>query len=204
MALAVGVVSTALMLILLFLGALDSWDWRIDDALTRITARTGEATDTVAVVLLDQASLDWAEETMGVPWPWPREFYALVTDFAARGEPRALGFDVIYDPDKLNFVGINRTNTTNDFVQLAAHERSSGIVRIGGYRGEPITDSSPAVLLELTFQVLSMDGSDILFLLTNAVDDIEGIQSVPGRIFLMSPAEPQYIKERKEAPVLKK
>ncbi len=116
----------------------------------------------------------------------------------------SLGFDVIYDPDKLNFVGINRTNTTNDFVQLAAHERSSGIVRIGGYRGEPITDSSPAVLLELTFQVLSMDGSDILFLLTNAVDDIEGIQSVPGRIFLMSPAEPQYIKERKEAPVLKK
>ncbi len=99
MALAIGAVSTALMLILLFLGALDSWDWRIDDALTRITARTGEATDTVAVVLLDQASLDWAEETMGVPWPWPREFYALVTDFAARGEPRALGFDVIYSEE---------------------------------------------------------------------------------------------------------
>jgi len=68
-----------------------TWDWRV-----RVFAEPGPATDDVVLVLLDQASLDWASETMGLPWPWPREVYGPLIDFCTRGGARAVAFDVLY------------------------------------------------------------------------------------------------------------
>jgi adenylate cyclase len=70
---------------------LKSWDVRV-----RLLARPGAATDRIALILLDQKSLDWASETMGLPWPWPRETYAAVTRFCQRAGAKALAFDVLY------------------------------------------------------------------------------------------------------------
>lgn len=88
--------SAVLILILFFSGTLDVLEGRIDDALARLTAAPGEASDEVAVILLDQASLDWAEEAMSLSWPWPRELYGALTEFLQKGGARALGFDVIF------------------------------------------------------------------------------------------------------------
>ena len=92
----IGAAAAALSLLLWSAGALDdwertTWDWRV-----RLFAQPGPATDDVVLVLLDQASLDWAGEAMGLPWPWPREVYGPLIDFCTRGGARAVAFDVLY------------------------------------------------------------------------------------------------------------
>ena len=94
--LAVGMGTGILFVVLMLTGVLDPVEWRIDDALTRGSAGLSPPSDEVAVILLDQKSLDWAEEYSNAKWPWPREFYGVLTDFVASGGARALGFDVIF------------------------------------------------------------------------------------------------------------
>jgi adenylate cyclase len=92
----VGLASGALALGLALPGLLDAfegrtWDWRV-----RLLARPGPATDRIALIVLDQASLDWAQEVNGLSWPWPRETYAVVADFCRRAGAKALAFDMLY------------------------------------------------------------------------------------------------------------
>jgi len=92
----VGLASGALALGLALPGLLDAfegrtWDWRV-----RLLARPGQATERIALIVLDQASLDWGKEVNGLSWPWPRETYAVVADFCRRGGAKALAFDVLY------------------------------------------------------------------------------------------------------------
>ena len=95
-ALFVALFSALAVLALQFGGALSDIEGRLDDVLVRLTAEPGIATEDVAVVLLDQASLDWAEEAMGLSWPWPRELYAALTQYLSEAGARAVGFDVIF------------------------------------------------------------------------------------------------------------
>lgn len=74
-----------------------TWDWRV-----RALAETGPATKQVKVVALDQASLDWALKTNGLSWPWPRQVYAPIAQFLARGGAKALALDIIFsEPSNL-------------------------------------------------------------------------------------------------------
>ncbi len=67
-----------------------TWNWRV---VTQ--ARPSPATEDIKLIVLDQASLDWADE-QGIRWPWPREMYAPIIQFALRGGARAVAFDVLY------------------------------------------------------------------------------------------------------------
>lgn len=73
-----------------------TWDWRVRALAT--SGATPEAKDEsqVCLILLDQSSLDWGQESNGWSWPWPREVYTTIIDFCVRGEARSLSFDVLY------------------------------------------------------------------------------------------------------------
>lgn len=95
-ALLVGLAAAALCLALWAAGAFDAvesktWDWRCS-----LLAAPGPATDDIVLVLLDQASLDWASTYMGWSWPWPREVYGAVADYCKRNGARSLAFDVLF------------------------------------------------------------------------------------------------------------
>jgi len=68
-----------------------TWDWRVG-----VMRAPGAASDDIKLILLDQASLDWAEETMGFGWPWPREVYGAILGFCKAGGARAVAFDVLF------------------------------------------------------------------------------------------------------------
>lgn len=92
----VGLASTVLAALLYLGGALDrleavTWDWR-----ARAMAKPGAASGDIALILLDQASLDWAEKTMGLGWPWPREVYGAILGFCKAGKARSVAFDVLF------------------------------------------------------------------------------------------------------------
>ena len=94
-----GIVGVMLTLILWTSGLIDtweakSWDWRVG-----IMAKPGKATNNIRLILLDQNSLDWAKETNGLTWPWPREIYGAIVNFCKRNGAKAVAFDVLFtDP----------------------------------------------------------------------------------------------------------
>lgn len=68
-----------------------TWAWRV-----RFFSRPDSVADQIRVVLLDQASLDWAKNEHGLSWPWPRQVYAPLVDFCRRAGAKVIAFDVLY------------------------------------------------------------------------------------------------------------
>ena len=123
--------SALVILALQFSGALNDIEGRLDDVLVRLTAERGAATGQVAVVLLDQASLDWAEESMGLSWPWPRELYAALTQYLSGAGARAVGFDVIFSEQ--SFYGPYDDLAYSD--ALASYGRAVGTLFLSDQHG---------------------------------------------------------------------
>ncbi len=67
------------------------YDWR-----ARLAAARKPSTDRVKLVLLDQASLDWAGREMSWPWPWPREAYGVLLDYLERQGAKTVVLDVLF------------------------------------------------------------------------------------------------------------
>lgn len=66
------------------------------DSRMKFTARFFSPSEEIAVVLLDQDSLDWAKREMNWGWPWPREAYGKMVDFFNRGNADSVAFDMIF------------------------------------------------------------------------------------------------------------
>ncbi len=103
----IGLVSAAVVLALHFSGSLawlenTTWDWR-----ARLFAEPGRASGQIRVVMIDQTSLDWAEETLQVPlsWPWPRQLYHPILTALRQGGAKAVAFDLIFT--EASFAGID-------------------------------------------------------------------------------------------------
>jgi len=52
--------------------------------------------DEIAVILLEQDSIDWAQKERGWGWPWPRQAYAEIVDYMNLSSAKAVAFDVIF------------------------------------------------------------------------------------------------------------
>lgn len=92
----VGLIGTLLAVGALTTGMLDSLENVTFDLRARVLARPGKATDQVAVILLDQKSLDWATESFGLGWPWPRQAYVPLVNFCRDAGVASLAFDVVF------------------------------------------------------------------------------------------------------------
>ncbi|WP_151704411.1 adenylate/guanylate cyclase domain-containing protein [Nitrincola alkalilacustris] len=82
--------------LLWFSGVLERWEARSWDMRVSWLAEPVPESDQIALILLDQPSLDWASQESGLGWPWPRELYAITSDFVARSGARALIYDVLF------------------------------------------------------------------------------------------------------------
>ena len=67
-----------------------SYDWRM-----KHSRANSQATDEIAVILIDDASLSAMDPIVG-RWPWPRSVHADIIDFISLGEPRAIVFDILF------------------------------------------------------------------------------------------------------------
>jgi len=52
--------------------------------------------DEIAVILLNQDSIDWAQKERGWGWPWPRQAYAEIVDYMNLSNAKSIAFDVIF------------------------------------------------------------------------------------------------------------
>lgn len=93
---AIGLIAGIMALLLWQLGILESWEaptwaWR-----ARFFSARETLSPEIKLILLDQASLDWAQRENGWGWPWPREVYGAISAFCERGGARAVAFDLLF------------------------------------------------------------------------------------------------------------
>jgi adenylate cyclase len=92
----IGLASTVLASLLHFTGVLNPWELKTWDKRVQLLAKTGAATDSIRLILLDQNSLDWALEVNGLTWPWPRQIYGAIIDFCTRCDIKVFAMDVLF------------------------------------------------------------------------------------------------------------
>ncbi len=93
---ALGLAAGILALLARQLGWLESWEaptwtWR-----ARFFSQRETPSSQIKLILLDQASLDWAQHENGWGWPWPREVYGAISAFCRRAGARVVCFDLLY------------------------------------------------------------------------------------------------------------
>ncbi len=92
----VGLIAGATALLLWHLGWLESWEaptwtWR-----ARFFSQRETLAPDIKLILIDQASLDWAQRENGWGWPWPREVYDAISAFCKRSGARVLSLDLLF------------------------------------------------------------------------------------------------------------
>lgn len=65
------------------------------------TASFTSPSEDIAVILLDQNSLDWAQQELGWSWPWPRKAYGDIVSFFNQGGAASVVFDVLFTESSL-------------------------------------------------------------------------------------------------------
>ncbi|MCL2139484.1 MAG: adenylate/guanylate cyclase domain-containing protein, partial [Treponema sp.] len=108
-----------------FIGAFQYLENMSYDLRVRQFAAPTPASDEIIVILLDQDSLDWAQEERGWGWPWPRQAYAEMLDFMNLGEANSFAFDVIYSEPS-----IYRNSKQDVIVDAAMNDLKTAVTAI--------------------------------------------------------------------------
>ena len=69
----------------------DTYDLRV-----RLHSDPTTVNRSIVLVGLDQLSLDWVAENLGVTWRWPRQLFAAIINNCKRRGAKVIGFDVIF------------------------------------------------------------------------------------------------------------
>src|SRR5512139_1415437 len=88
----IGALGWLVALVLYSAGLLESYELRTYDQLSRLKANHSPAPQGVALIAVDQGSLDAARQE-GINWPWPRQMYAPILHFCAASGAKAVVFD---------------------------------------------------------------------------------------------------------------
>ena len=130
-----------------------SWDWRV-----RYFAPREEPSQQVALILLDQQSLDWTNENFGLTWPWPREVYGYLASFMKRSEVASYAMDVILaDPSVYSVEDDRQLGAA-----LEALDRDVAALYVGEEEGEATSWAEGLSPPELSVEGLQTLGPDAL------------------------------------------
>jgi len=93
--LAVGAAVFLASILLHSLNVLRPLEWKSWDIRLRLLSRPSHASCDIVLIMIDQESLDVYEKSQGMPWPWPRQMYAVFADYLKAGGAKALFLDLI-------------------------------------------------------------------------------------------------------------
>ncbi|MDH5546040.1 MAG: adenylate/guanylate cyclase domain-containing protein [Gammaproteobacteria bacterium] len=93
--------------------------WSYDLRMT-YTQKGTQLDDRVAVVLIDDASLNALDDVAG-RWPWPRSIHADLIDFLSLGNPRAVLFDITFFEKALFNPKVEDINPHDQRLVLTTH-----------------------------------------------------------------------------------
>ena len=110
-------------------------DYALSDAITRGFTPEGLADSRVVIVAIDDTSIQNFSKIYNVNWPWPREFYGLVTGYFHRAGAKAVVFDMLFTEKEVDRVDVDAEASEQSFSDAIA---TNGRVVLGGValRGE--------------------------------------------------------------------
>ena len=79
------------------LAFVDTIGLQVSDWQRRLIVDSETIPQKLILVEVDQHSLDQMQELQGIGWPWPREFYGGIADYAAKGGARATLIDILFN-----------------------------------------------------------------------------------------------------------
>ncbi|MDR1239967.1 MAG: adenylate/guanylate cyclase domain-containing protein [Treponema sp.] len=130
-----------------FSGALNYPEYKTYDFRVNFLANYSRPSDDIIVVLLDQASIDWAAAERGWPWPWPRRAYGEIVDYMNLAGANAVAFDVIFSEPSIY-------GPEDDAVLAAASGKYGRVIQTVHFGSQPGRgDSWPAELQKPLFAI---------------------------------------------------
>lgn len=111
-------------------GALNFPEYKTYDFRVSLLAGSTRPSDDIIVILLDQASIDWAAAERGWPWPWPRRAYGEIVDYMNLAGAKAVAFDVIFSEPSIY-------GPEDDAVLAAASQRFGAVIQTVYFSGQP-------------------------------------------------------------------
>jgi adenylate cyclase len=184
----------AAVLFLRFSGALYFPEYKTYDFRVNLLANSSRPSDDIIVVLLDQASIDWAAAERGWPWPWPRRAYGEIVDYMNLAGAHAIAFDIIFSEPSIY-------GPEDDEALAAASQRFGRVIQTVHFSSQPGQSNSwPGDLRKPLFNIdpeearlagLSpaggvQDSLSALFPLSSIRDTAGGIGNVTGKADLDS------------------
>jgi adenylate cyclase len=92
----IAVICSVLTIVLYKAGLLTTLENKTYDTRMLSTSKFIHPDDNIALIVIDQDSLDWASQERGWSWPWPRESAAEIVDYLSLGNPKSICFDMLY------------------------------------------------------------------------------------------------------------
>lgn len=123
------------------LGVFEALEWKSWDLRLRLFASASRADKDIALILIDQESLDVYEKSQSLPWPWPRQIYVALIDYLKAGGAKAVFFDLILSEG-------SRYGVEDDGI-LAEAMKASGNVFVPFFLSEEAKDKDEAAIREL-------------------------------------------------------
>ena len=107
-----------------FLSFFNRLDHMVYDSSVKLLRLKKSTTDKIAVILIEEASLETLNPIVG-RWPWPRAIYSDLLDFLSMGEPAAVLFDILFTENQKD---INSEGLSTNDSQLVRATREAGNV----------------------------------------------------------------------------
>jgi len=104
---------------------IDRWEKQAQDLIYRSFYREIHP-DNVVIIAIDQNSLNYFQENLKLLWPWPRDVYALMTDFLSDCGAKVIAYDVIFSAPDIDRLNVSAEYADSRFAE--AMQRSGRVV----------------------------------------------------------------------------
>lgn len=89
----------------------------------RLSPKPELADSSIVLIAIDQGSLDFGRHMLKQGWPWPRDFYAVVTQYLAEQQAASVFYDILFDE-----ADFERGGYDGDAVFAAALRESGNVI----------------------------------------------------------------------------
>lgn len=183
-------------------GLLQPLEWKSHDWRMAQTIDPAASSEEVALLLIDQASLDYMEEEEGIVWPWPRSLYVPAIEYCRAAGANGIIFDILFTEASMYGVeddaGLAASMAERKDVVLAVHvpadegeiswpvdDLRHSAAALGNVRFDPDGDGifravPPAVSLG-GGEILSLPFAALEKLDSRIIDRSDGALTVDGR-----------------------
>ncbi|MDD2331289.1 MAG: adenylate/guanylate cyclase domain-containing protein [Candidatus Cloacimonetes bacterium] len=86
----------------------------------RLAPRVQDADSSVVMIAIDDGSLSFASQELKQGWPFPREYYAVVSEYLTGQGARAVIFDMIFDDPDFDRIDVSAEDSDGHFAYVMA------------------------------------------------------------------------------------